>query len=49
MPWGIDFNEQTGTFKGIPDEVGEYIVPVKVETNYWSDHKDVKIVIEPPY
>lgn len=49
MPWGIDFNEQTGTFKGIPDEVGEYIVPVKVETNYGSDQKDVKIVIEPPY
>ena len=48
VPWGVSFNEQTGTFTGTPDDIGEYVVPVTVETNYGTDTKDVKIIVEPP-
>ena len=40
IPWGLTFNEQTGTFSGTPEDVGEYTVPVTVETNYGKDTKD---------
>ena len=46
LPAGISFDTSTGTFTGQLDTEGEYIVPVKVETNYGSDEKDVKIVVE---
>lgn len=44
LPWGISFNEKNGTFSGTPEDVGEYIVPVTVETNYGKDTKDVIIL-----
>ena len=47
LTWGVSFNEQTGTFSGTPTDIGEYIVPVHVETNYGYDDKDVKIIVEP--
>ena len=46
IPSGLSFNTSTGTFTGQLDAEGEYIVPVKVETNYGEDEKDVKIVVE---
>ena len=46
LPFGLDFDERTGTFSGQPDEAGEYVIPVSVETNYGKDTKDVKIIIE---
>ena len=49
IPWGMSFNEQTGTFSGTPDDVGEYIVPVTVETNYGKDTKDVFINVLKSY
>ena len=48
LPWGLVFNESTGTFTGTPTDEGEYTVPVKVETNYGSDQKNVEIIVEPP-
>ena len=48
LPWGVQFNERTGTFSGTPEDAGEYTVPVTVETNYGTDTKDVKIVVEAP-
>ena len=48
VPWGISFNEKNGTFSGAPEDVGEYTVPVTVETNYGKDTKDVKIIVTPP-
>lgn len=48
LPWGISFNEKTGTFTGSPEDVGEYTVPVTVETNYGKDTEDVKIIVIPP-
>ena len=48
MPWGMSFNETTGTFTGTPTETGEYVVPVRVQTNYGQDQKDVYIVVENP-
>ena len=48
VPWGVVFDEQTGTFTGKPEEVGEYVIPVKVETNYGTDKKDVTILVDPP-
>ena len=49
IPWGMTFDEATGTFDGTPDEEGEYTVPVKVQTNYGSDTKDVIINVKPSY
>ena len=47
LPWGIDFNENTGTFSGTPDEPGEYVVPVQVQTNYGiSPVENVNIIVE---
>jgi len=46
IPWGMTFNEQTGTFKGTPEDVGEYTVPVTVETNYGRDTKDVIVKVK---
>ena len=48
LPSGIDFNEQTGTFSGTPENIGEYVVPVQVQTNYGQDQKNVTIIVEPP-
>ena len=45
LPWGVSFDEQTGTFSGTPDTAGEYTVPVTVETNYGKDTKDVLITV----
>ena len=42
VPFGVKFDEATGTFSGIPEDAGNYIVPVKVTTNYGSDMKDVE-------
>lgn len=47
IPFGLEFNENTGIFTGTPENEGEYIVPVTVETNYGTDTKDVKIIVEP--
>ena len=46
IPFGLDFDERTGTFTGEPEEAGEYVIPVSVETNYGKDTKDVTIIIE---
>ena len=48
VPWGMEFDEKTGVFSGTPENEGEYIVPVTVETNYGKDTKDVIIRITPP-
>ena len=45
IPWGIIFDENTGVFSGKPEDIGEYTVPVTVETNYGKDTKNVKIVV----
>ena len=46
LPWGINFDEQTGTFSGTPDEPGAYVIPVRVDTNYGYDQKNITINIE---
>lgn len=46
IPYGLEFNENTGIFTGTPEDEGEYVVPVTVETNYGEDTKDVKIIVE---
>ena len=48
VPWGVVFDELTGTFTGKPEDIGEYTIPVTVETNYGTDTKDVTILSEPP-
>lgn len=48
VPWGLSFNEKTGTFTGTPEDIGEYVVPVTVETNYGTDTEDVKIIVGLP-
>ena len=45
LPYGISFDEATGTFSGTPEEAGEYVVPVSVETNYGSYKKDIEFVV----
>ena len=49
IPWGLKFNEQTGTFSGVPEDVGEYSVPVTVETNWGKDTKHVIIKVNKAY
>ena len=49
LPWGLSFDENTGKFSGTPEDVGEYIVPVTVETNYGKDTKDVIINVVKSY
>ena len=50
LPRGLKFDEETGTFSGTPIVLGEYTVPVFVETEFGSDIKDVKIKVKPkPY
>ena len=49
LPWGVSFNEATGTFSGIPEDFGEYIVPVTVQTNYGKDSKNVLMNVKNPY
>lgn len=46
VPDGLKFNESTGTFTGTALQDGEYVVPVRVETNYGSDEKDVRVLVE---
>ena len=47
LPFGVRFDEDTGVFNGIPEDGGEYVVPVTVQTNYGKDTKDVLLnVIE---
>lgn len=48
IPWGMTFDEQTGIFSGVPEEPGEYTVPVTVETNYTKETHDVVIKVLPP-
>ncbi len=48
VPFGVSFNEATGTFSGTPEDTGEYTVPVRVETNYGTDTKDVVMTVDPP-
>ena len=48
IPWGMRFDENTGTFSGTPEDAGEYTVPVTVETNYGSDTKDVTVNVKSP-
>ncbi len=48
VPWGLRFNERTGTFTGKPEEAGEFVVPVTAETNYGKFTQDVIIKIAPP-
>lgn len=49
VPWGMDFDERTGIFSGTPEETGEFIVPVTIETNYGKDTRNVKIIVTSPY
>ncbi len=46
MPFGVKFDETTGTFSGTPLDAGEYTIPVHVKTNYGNDEKDVKFVVK---
>ena len=48
VPWGLVFDENTGVFSGTPSSIGEYTVPVTVETNYGTDTKNVLITSVPP-
>ena len=48
LAWGISFDEATGTFSGTPEEAGEYVVPVSVETNYGKATQDIRIVVNTP-
>ena len=41
LPWGISFDEQTGTFSGTPEDVGDFEVPVMVETNYGASKEEI--------
>lgn len=41
LPNGISFDEQTGTFSGIPAEAGDFEVPVIVETNYGTSKEEI--------
>ncbi len=47
IPYGLEFNENTGIFTGTPEDAGEYIVPVTIETNYGMDTKNVVINVIP--
>lgn len=50
IPAGLIFDSYRGVFSGKPDiNEGEYVVPVSVQTNYGSDAKDVRIVVEGGY
>ena len=47
VPFGLLFSETNGVFSGSPNvSAGEYLVPVSVRTNYGSDSKFVKIIVE---
>ena len=47
VPSGLLFSEIDGSFSGSPHvEAGEYIVPVSVKTNYGSDAKNIRIVVD---
>lgn len=47
IPDGIKFDSSSGSFSGTPNaDAGEYLVPVHVITNYGSDSKNVKIIVE---
>lgn len=48
IPWGVVFDELTGTFTGRPEDIGEYTIPVTVETNYGIDTKNVKMQVVSP-
>lgn len=48
IPWGLQFNENTGVFSGTPEETGEFIIPVTAETNYGKFTQDIIIKINPP-
>lgn len=48
IPWGLKFDERTGIFSGIPEDVGEFIVPVTAETNYGKFTQDVIIRVGQP-
>ena len=47
LPSGVVIDKNTGIFNGTPIETGEYLVPVHVKTNYGSDTKNVKIIVNP--
>ena len=47
LPWGVSFDEGTGTFSGTPEDIGEYTIPVTVETNYGiSPTENVMMVVD---
>lgn len=47
IPNGISFDSNLGVFSGTPNvPAGEYVVPVSVSTNYGSDNKDVRFIID---
>ena len=46
LPYGVSFDEITGTFSGTPEESGSYTIPVTVETNYGVDVKNVNINVK---
>ena len=46
LPYGVSFDETTGTFSGTPEEKGNYTVPVTVETNYGICSEDVNISVK---
>ena len=48
IPWGMKFDESTGTFSGKPEDVGVYPVFLTVETEYGSDSTYVTIIVEAP-
>ena len=48
LPSGLNINPETGVISGNTHEAGEYVVPVHVQTNYGSDTKDVKIIVNNP-
>ena len=47
LPNGISFDANGGVFSGSPNVTpGEYLVPVSVSTNYGSDSKDIRFIVD---
>lgn len=49
IPYGLEFNENTGIFTGTPEDEGKHVVPVTVETNYGTDTKNIVISVLQSY
>ena len=46
LPSGLSFDTATGTFSGTTSEIEDFILPVRVTTNYGYDIKDVTFEVK---